>query len=99
MEQPAHTILYFGDQTDAWIDGIDQLHRQAATTPWLQSLLAHLVRVYKEESRGMDTVLQDSMGDYSTLQDLADRYRHSPDQLGMVHALLLHSVRAAMLLQ
>lgn len=99
MEPNTQTILYFGDQTDLWIDGIEQLHRQAAIIPWLQSFLDDLVRVFKEESSGMDAVLQDSVGDYVDLLELADRYRHDADQVGMAHAILLHAVRAAMLLQ
>lgn len=93
------TILYFGDQTDSWVDGLDQLHRQAPTTPWLRKLLEDLVTVLKEELRGMDRVLQDSVGHFSTLLDLADRYRHGKDEIGLVRAVLLHAVRAGMLLQ
>ena len=99
MESPLQTILYFGDQTDPWVDGIDQLYRQAATIPWLQSFLDDLVQVFKEESKGMDRVLQDGLGDYSSLHELADRYRYTTDEMGMVYAILLHAVRAAMLLQ
>ncbi|KAF2273801.1 polyketide synthase [Westerdykella ornata] len=94
-----HTVLYFGDQTDGWVEGIDQLHRQAATTPWLKDFFDDVLRVVKEESQGMDDVLTDSLGDYSSLFDLADRYRYSPDEVGMARAVLLHVVRAAMLLQ
>ena|ERR1700761_1516267 len=99
MESNPQTILYFGDQTDAWVDGIDQLYRQAATIPWLQTLLDDLLQVIKEESKGMDQVLRDRLGDYSSLLELADRYRHTPDELGIARAFLLHAVRAAMLLQ
>nr|ACD39753.1 non-reducing polyketide synthase [Hypomyces subiculosus] len=93
------TILYFGDQTDSWVDSLDQLYRQAATIPWLQTFLDDLVKVFKEESRGMDHALQDSVGEYSTLLDLADRYRHGTDEIGMVRAVLLHAARGGMLLQ
>lgn len=99
MDTQTKSILYFGDQTDSFVDGIDQLFRQAATTPWLQDFLDEMLRVFKEESIGMDHVLQKSMGEYSSLLDLADRYRHSPDQVGMARAVLLHTVRAGMLLQ
>lgn len=93
------TVLYFGDQTDPWADGIDRLYRQAATSTWLQSFLDDLTRVFKEEARGMDRVLHDSLGDYFSLLELADRYRHTTDEMGMAHAILLHALRAATLLQ
>ena len=99
MASALHTILYAGDQTDAWADGIDQLYRQAATTSWLQSFLDDLTQVFKEEAKGVDRVLHDSLGDYSSLLELADRYRYVTDEMGMAHAMLLHALRAAMLLQ
>lgn len=99
MASSPQTILYFGDQTDSWADGIDQLYRQAATTPWLKTFLDELCQAVKEESAGMDWVLRDSLGVYSSFLDLADRYRHTTDEVGMAHAVLLHVVRAAMLLQ
>ena len=100
MESIPQKVLYFGDQTDSWVDGIDQLYRQAGGLPWLQTFLdVDLLQVFKEESKGMDHVLRDSMGDYSSLLDLADRYRYKPDEVGMARAVLLHAVRAAMLLQ
>jgi hypothetical protein len=100
MDSIPQTILYFGDQTDVWVDGIDQLYRQAATIPWLQTFLdVDLLQAIKEESKGMDHVLRDSLGDYSSLLELADRYRYTTDEVGMARAVMLHSVRAAMLLQ
>ena len=99
MDSNAQTILYFGDQTDSWIDGIDQLYRQAAATPWLHSFLSDIVSVFKKNSKGMDGTLYDSLGNYSSLLELADTYRHTADEVGMAHAILLHAVRAAMLLQ
>jgi hypothetical protein len=99
MSSRPQTLLYFGDQTDAWVDGIDQLYRQAATTPWIQAFLDDLLRVLKEESQGMDDVLRDSLGEYSSLLELAERYRHTTDEVGMARAILLHAVRAGMLLQ
>ena len=99
MASAQQTILYCGDQTDPWAEGIDQLYRQAATTSWLQSFLDDLVQVFKEEVKGMNRVWLDSLGDYSSILELADRYRYTTDELGMAHALLLHALRAAMLLQ
>lgn len=99
MASVPQTILYCGDQTDAWADGIDQLYRQAATTSWLQSFLDDLVQVFKEEAKGMERIWLDSLGDYSSLLELANRYRHTTDEFGMAHAMLLHALRATMLLQ
>ena len=99
MTSVLQIILYFGDQTDHWADGIDQLYRQAATTSWLQSFLDDIAQVFKQEAQGMDRVLHDSLGDYSSLLELADRYRYATDEMGMAHAMLLHALRAAMLLQ
>lgn len=100
MNSLSQTVLYFGDQTDASVDGIDQLYRQSILEPWLQKFLdVDLLQVIKEESKGMDRVLCDSLGDYTNLLELADRYRHTADEVGMARAILLHAVRSAMLLQ
>jgi hypothetical protein len=99
MDSITKSILYFGDQTDSFVDGIDQLFRQAATTPWLQRFLDDSLLVVNEESIGMDPVLQQSIGEYSSLLDLADRYRHTADEVGMARAVLLHVARGGMLLQ
>lgn len=100
-QSAATTILLFGDQTDSWVDGIDQLYRQASSTPWLKSFLDKLADVINAEAKTitMDRTLQDSLGHFSSLQELGERYRHSTDELGMVRALLLHTVRAGTLLQ
>lgn len=47
----------------------------------------------------MNCILHDNLGDYSSLLELADRYRYATDEMGMAHAMLLHALRAAMLLQ
>ena len=97
---PTHpTVLLFGDVTDAWVDGMDYVCGQATTTPWLQSFLGDLFTAFKAEVRGMDRFLRDSFGVCSSFQELAQKYRHSSDQVGMVHALLLYAVRAALLLE
>ena len=95
------TVLLFGDQTDSWIDGIDQLYQQAALTPWLKTFLDQLADVINAEARylTLDRAIQDSLGYFSSLQELGEKYRHSTDELGVVRCLLLHTVRAATLLQ
>jgi hypothetical protein len=97
----ATTVLLFGDQTDSWVDGIDQLYKQAASTPWLKSFLDKLYDAIKAELKitTIDRALQNSLGHFSSLQELGERYRHSTDDLGVVRSLLLHTVRAGNLLQ
>lgn len=93
------TILYFGDQTDPWSEGIDQVYKDSLGEPWLHSVLSDITRAFKEESRGMNRHLWDSVGDYTSLLQLAERYRHETDEMGMAHAMLLHALRAVRLLQ
>lgn len=97
---PTHpSVLLFGDLTDAWVDGMDYVFGQITTTPWLQSFLNALFSAFKVEVRGMDSFLQESFGACSNFQELAQRYRKSSDQVGMVHAMLLYTVRAVLLLE
>jgi iterative type I PKS product template protein len=95
------TVLLFGDATDSWVDGLDQIHKQAASTPWLKSFLDKMCDTIHTEinSNIIDRALQASLGRFSSLQELAERYRHSKEELGVVRALLLHAVRAGILLQ
>nr|C5H882.1 RecName: Full=Non-reducing polyketide synthase rads2; Short=NR-PKS rads2; AltName: Full=Radicicol biosynthesis cluster protein s2 [Floropilus chiversii]ACM42403.1 RADS2 nonreducing polyketide synthase [Floropilus chiversii] len=101
LPQKTKTVLIFGDQTDSWLDGLDQVYKQAGSTPWLQSFLDDLTDAINAETKAnmLDHALQESLGTFSTLQELGERYRHTTDELGMAHALLLHAVRAATLLQ
>ncbi|KAI0158059.1 beta-ketoacyl synthase domain-containing protein [Xylariaceae sp. FL1272] len=100
-QQPAKTVLLFGDQTDSWTADLDAIFRQAATTPWLQLYLDDFCDVVNDEIRKiiLDRALRASLGTFSSLQELAERYRHEPDLLGMARALLLHAARSATLLQ
>ncbi|KZN88913.1 Conidial yellow pigment biosynthesis polyketide synthase [Penicillium chrysogenum] len=95
------TILLFGDQTDSWIEGIDQLYNQAASTPWLKSFVDNLACVVNAETKTilLDRALQNSLGHFTSLQELGDRYRHSNDEFGVARALLLHTLRVGTLLQ
>lgn len=98
---PYPAVLLFGDVTDAWVDGMDYVCGQATTTPWLQSFLRDLFSALKDEVRTMDRFLQESfgIGACSSFQELAQKYRHQGDQVGMVHAMLLYAMRAALLLE
>lgn len=92
-------VLLCGDVTDSWVDGIDHIYDQATTTPWLQSFLVQLFAALKSEVKAMESFLRETFGACSSFQELAQKYRHSGDQVGMVHALLLYTVRAALLLE
>ena len=95
------TTFLLGDQTESWVDGLDQLHEQAASTPWLQSFLDRLAAAIKAEATTiiLDRPLRDSLGHFSSLQELSQRYRHTTDELGVARCLLLHAVAAGTLLQ
>ncbi len=95
------TILLFGDQTDSWVNGLDQLYKQAVAEPWLRSFLNQLTAAIIAEATTitLDRKLRDSLGQFSSLQELGDRYRHTTDELGVVRTLLLHAVAAGTLLQ
>jgi hypothetical protein len=95
--QPA--VLLFGDVTDPWVEGMDYAFREASTTPWLQSFLEDLFSAFKDEVRGMERFLRNSFGACSSFHELVQQYRHSADQVGMVHAMLLYTVRAVLLLK
>jgi hypothetical protein len=93
------TVLLFGDVTDSWVDGMDYVFREATTTPWLRAFLEDMFSAFKAEVRGMDRFLRESFGSSSNFQELAQKYRQIDDSVGMVHAMLLYTVRAALLLK
>lgn len=47
----------------------------------------------------MDQAMQDSLRDCSSFQELAERYRSTGDEFGMVHAMLIYVIRALDLLK
>jgi hypothetical protein len=93
------TVLLFGDVTDSWVDGMDYVFREATTTPWLRAFLEDMFSAFKAEVRSMDRFLRESFGSSSNFQELAQKYRQTDDSVGMVHAMLLYTVRAALLLK
>ncbi|KAK1573275.1 beta-ketoacyl synthase domain-containing protein [Colletotrichum navitas] len=95
------SVLLFGDQTDSWVEDVDQAYAVANSAPWLKTFLCDLTMAVKEETRAarLDPVLQESLGTFSSLQELGERYRHTTDELGMAHCLLLHTARASSLLR
>ncbi|OQV03524.1 polyketide product template domain-containing protein isoform 2 [Cladophialophora immunda] len=98
---PDRTVFVFGDITDPWADGLDQLYKQAVSTPWLKSFLDELAGVVRLEAKSvlLDRALRDSLGHFSSLAELGEKYRHATDEFGLARAILLHAVRAGFLLQ
>jgi hypothetical protein len=92
-------VLLFGDLTDAWVGGMDYVLDQASKTPWLQSFLEDLFTAFKNEVKEMESFLKESFGPCSNFKELAQRHRRSRDQVGLVHAMLLYTVRATLLLE
>ena len=78
---------------------MDYVCGQATTTPWLRSFLEDLFSAFKDEVGRMDRFLRESFGNCSSFQELAQNFRHLDDQIGMVHGMLLYTVRAALLLK
>lgn len=93
------TVLLVGDQNDAFVQGIDYLYQQAETQPWLASFLADNVAIVKEQMTHWESTLRDTMGVFHTFQELADKYRTTPDPVGMSHGMLVFIMRQALLLQ
>lgn len=93
------TILFFGDQTDDWLDHINYIAKKAVYTPWLKSFMEDLCGKVKSETRGMEPTITENLGEYSSLYELAERYTHTTDEAGLVNAILIFTMRAAMLLQ
>ena len=92
-------ILYFGDQTDQWIDGLDFIRKEARFAPWLQKFMADAGQKLKEEMKDCECIIRDSLGNFATLYDLAEMYRHTTDETGFANAFLIYIMRAAMLLR
>ncbi|KAL2401278.1 Non-reducing polyketide synthase curS2 [Exophiala dermatitidis] len=99
--EATRTVVIFGDITDPWVDGLDQLFKQSVSTPWLKSFLDELAGVVRAEAKSvlLDRALQDSLGHFSSLAELGEKYRHTTDEFGLARAILLHAVRAGFLLQ
>lgn len=93
------TVFLVGDQNDPFVQGIDYLYKQAETQPWLASFLADNVAILKEQMTHWESTLRDTMGVFHTFQELADKYRTTPDPVGMSHGMLVFIMRQALLLQ
>lgn len=97
----AKVVFLFGDQVDSWHNGLQHVIKVAGSIPWLQSYLDDLSTAIKAEiaEAALDNALQASLGTFSSLLELGERYRHSSDDLGMAQCLLLHAVRSSLFLQ
>lgn len=99
MESTRKTILFIGDQTDPWVDSIDYITKNATQTPWIRSFMRDLCHTVKAELSDMEPEVSESLGNFQSLQELAERYRGVGDETGVANAILIHAVRAVMLLQ
>ena len=99
MPPLAQTVLLFGDQSDAFVEGIDYICKQAEHQPWLRSFLADASAVLNDETRYWERALRESLGSFHTIQELSDQFRHQGDGIGMAHGLLVFIMRQSLLLQ
>ncbi|KAJ0329999.1 hypothetical protein COL5a_003829 [Colletotrichum fioriniae] len=99
MAHSQKTILFFGDQTDPWVDGIDYIMKQAGLAPWLQCFMSDLCKKVKSELSNFESPITKSLGEFSSIYELAEKYRHKIDETGVANAILIYTMRAAMLLQ
>ncbi|KXH65978.1 beta-ketoacyl synthase domain-containing protein [Colletotrichum salicis] len=99
MVNSQKTILFFGDQTDPWVDGIDYIMKQAGLAPWLQCFMTDLCTKIKSELKNVESTITESLGEFSSIYELAEKYRHAVDETGVANAILIYTMRAAMLLQ
>ena len=95
----AQTVLLFGDQSDAFVEGIDYLCKQSDQWPWLQCFLSDTLLVLQDETRQWESALRQSLGSFHTIQELSDQFRHQDDDVGMAHGLLVFIMRQGLLLQ
>lgn len=99
MGSTSKTVLLVGDQNDPFVEGIDYVYKQAETQPWLAAFLADNVAVVKDEMSHWEHALRDTMGVFHTFQELSEKFRNEPDEIGMAHGLLVYIMRQALLLQ
>lgn len=99
MGSTSKTVLLVGDQNDPFVEGIDYVYKQAETQPWLAAFLADNVAVVKDEMSHWEHALRDTMGVFHTFQELSEKFRDEPDEIGMAHGLLVYIMRQALLLQ
>ena len=99
MAPIAQAVLLFGDQSDAFIEGIDYICQQAEHQSWLQSFLTDTALVLRSEISSWRRELRDCLGDFHTIQELSDQFRHHGDVSGLAHGLLVFIMRQSLLLQ
>ncbi|KAI9711403.1 MAG: polyketide synthase pks13 [Chrysothrix sp. TS-e1954] len=95
----AQTVLLFGDQSDGFVDGIDYICKQAEHQAWLRSFLADTSTVLHDEMKHWEHTLRELLGNFKTVQELSDQFRHRGDDSGLAHGLLVFIMRQSLLLQ
>ena len=99
MLPSTQTVLLFGDQSDAFVEGIDYIYKQAEHQPWLRLFLAETCTVLKDETKHWERPLREVLGSFSSIRELSDRFRHQGDVSGLAHGLLVFIMRQSLLLQ
>lgn len=101
MTEPP-TILLFGGYTEPWLVSIDRIHEQAGSCAWLQRFLADVASVIRAETKCMHPTIRNSLGPsgiFTSVQDIADQYRHHDDHVGFVQCIMSYIVQAVILLR
>ena len=99
MSPSTQTVLLFGDQSDAFVEGIDYIYKQAEHQPWLRSFLTDISAVLKDETKHWEPATRESLLNFHTIHDLSDQFRHHGDETGLAHGLLVFIMRQSLLLQ
>lgn len=98
MEDKSKNLFLFGDYTASWIESLDGLSKQALSTPWLNEYLKDITKIYRDEVQHVEPFLRNSLGPLSELKSIADRYRHSVDEISFAQGLGMFAVQSAILL-
>lgn len=96
------TVLLFGGYTEPWLESIDSIHEQAASCTWLRRFLDDVASVIRAETRCMHPKIRNSLGPsgiFTSVQEIADLYRHHDDHVGFVQCVMSYIVRAVVLLR
>lgn len=98
----APAVLLFGGYTEPWLDSIDRIHEQAGSCDWLRRFLDDVASIVRTETRCMYPKIRNSLGPsgiFSSVQEVADKYRDRDDNVGFVQCIMSYIVRAVILLR
>lgn len=96
------TILLFGGYTEPWLEFIDRIHEQAGLYAWLRRFLDDVASVVRAETKCMHPKIRNSLGPngiFTSVQEVADQYRHHDDHVGFVQCIMSYIVQAVILLR